>query len=177
MLNPKGEKLVSRLLLGGCGLTLVAGVLLAMVLAQGIGQLASSNGKDAGGIVMASMVFLAVLAGIGMMIAGLVMGLKLSVGKEDRSDRHLPDVTIASRFALTEHGEMIFSNFEYDAPGGKLYVQIRFPDGHIEEMRTAWAVFCQCGEGMRGAALVRGSWLSSFAPIIARAEPSQNPEL
>jgi len=91
--------------------------------------------------------------------------------------RHVPDVTIASRFAVNKVGEMIFSEFEFDAPGGDLYVQIRFPDGHIEEMRTAWGVFNQCGEGMRGAAMVKGSWLAGFAPIVAQAEPLRNPDL
>jgi hypothetical protein len=84
---------------------------------------------------------------------------------------------IASRSATNEIGEMIFGDFEYNAPGGELFIQLRFPDGHIEEMRTAWGVFTQCGEGMRGAAMVKGSWLSSFAPIITQAEPLRNPNL
>ena len=177
MMNPRGEKFVSRMLMGGCATILVGGVLLAMAIAQGVGQVAESGGKDAGGIVVASVLFLVVLGGVAMMIIGLVSGLKQSSGKNDGVMRHLPDVVITSRFATNDIGEMIFGDFEYDAPGGKLYVQLRFPDGHIEEMRTAWGVFTQCGEGMRGAAMVKGSWLASFAPIIAQAEPLRNPDL
>lgn len=177
MMNPRGEKFVSRMLMGGCATTLVGGVILAMVLAQGVGRVGASEGKDAGGIIAASFMFLVVLGGVAMMIIGLLSGLKHSFGKTDGAMRHVPDIVIVSRFATNGIGEMIFADFEYDAPGGKLYVQLRFPDGHIEEMSTAWGVFTQCGEGMRGAAMVRGSWLASFAPIIAQAEPLRNPDL
>jgi hypothetical protein len=175
MKNPRGEKFVTGMLMGGCGVTLVGGFILAMVLAQGIGQMASSG--SAGGIVAASFFFLVVLGGVAMMIIGLVSGLKFSSDKSESTMRHCPDVAIASRFAINEIGEMIFGDFEYNAPGGKLYVQLRFPDGHIEELSTAWGVFTQCGEGMRGAAMVKGTWLSSFAPIVTAAEPLRNPDL
>lgn len=176
-MNPRGEKFVSRMLLGGCATTLVGGLLFILLLAKGVGQLAESGQRDFGGIVVASVLFLIVLAGIGAMLFGLASGLKYSTGGRADSNRHVPDVAIVSRFAINHVGEMIFTDFEYDAPGGKLYVQLRFPDGHVEEMRTAWGVFSQCGEGMRGAALVKGSWLASFAPIIAQAEPLRNPDL
>lgn len=168
---------MTRMLLGGCGITVVGGIVLAMVLAHGIGSYASSQGKDAGGMLAAGVMLLVVLGGIAMMVFGLFSGLKLSSGGgASATMRHLPQVTIASRFAINTVGEMIFDNFEFDAPGGKLYVQLRFPDGHIEEMGTAWGVFCQCGEGMKGAAMVKGSWLASFAPMIAQAEPLRNPD-
>jgi hypothetical protein len=175
MMNPRGENFVSRMLLGGCGITLVGGVILAMALAHGIGQYAESH--EAGGLLVAGVLLLIVLGGVAMMIAGLVVGLKLSSDKGEADMRHAPQVTIVSRFAVNSVGEMIFSEFEYDAPGGKLYVQLRFPDGHVEEMRTAWGVFTQCGEGMKGAAMVKGTWLASFAPIIAQAEPLRNPDI
>ncbi|MHB8635630.1 MAG: hypothetical protein ACYC96_04060 [Fimbriimonadaceae bacterium] len=177
MMNPRGEKFVSRLLMGGCATTLVGGVLLAMVLAHGVGEMAASQGKDVGGIVTASFLFLVVVGGVAMMLVGLVSGIKYSAGGDANAMRHLSDVTVASRFAVNDIGEMIFSEFEYDAPGGKLYVQLRFPDGHMEEVRTAWGVFAQCGEGMRGAAMVKGSWLASFAPMITKSEPLRNPEI
>jgi len=173
LINPRGEKFVTRMLMGGCGVTLVGGFLFALMLVQGLGQFA--NTKEAGGMAIAGFFLVIALGGIVMMVAGLFSGLKYSFGSEVQTDRQLPDVVVASRFAINSVGEMIFSNFEYDAPGGKLFVQLRFPDGHIEEMSTSWGVFNQCGEGMRGVALVKGSWLSSFAPIVKQSEPLHDP--
>ncbi len=177
-MNPRGEKFVARMVLGGIGAILLGGFLFCLFFFLGIGQVAETKGADATGMAISVFGGLLVLAGVVMIILGLVSGFKYSsegTGKEGM--RHLPEVFIASRFAINSVGEMIFSNYEYDAPGGKLYVQMKFPDGHSEEFRTAWGVFNQCGEGMRGAAMVKGSWLASFAPIMTRAEPLRNPEI
>ena len=177
MMNPRGEKFVSRMLLGGCATTLFGGLLFGMVFFGGLLRMRETQGADIGQLLGAAFFLLIALAGMAMMVLGLVSGFKFSAGGDAGAMKHLPEVVVVSRFAMNEVGEMIFTDFEYDAPGGKLYVQLRYPDGHVEEMRTAWGVFSQCGEGMRGAAMVKGTWLSSFAPMITEAEPLRNPDL
>lgn len=178
MMNPRGEKFVARMVMGGIASVLIGGFLFCVFFFFGIGQVAESEGKSSGGMAISVFGGLLAVAGIVMIIWGLASGLKFSSDKgSTQGARHLPEVVVASRFAVNSVGEMIFSNFEYDAPGGKLYVQLKFPDGHTEEFRTAWGVFGQCGEGMKGAALVNGSWISSFAPIMLKAEPLRDVEI
>lgn len=105
------------------------------------------------------------LTGIVLAAIGLAMGF--NAGKASSKTERFQHVQVRSRFAVNEIGEMIFSNFEHDAPGGELYVQIMFPDGVVRELRTAWGVFNACGEGLWGAAVVEKDWLVTFVPEIA----------
>ncbi|HTQ08581.1 MAG TPA: hypothetical protein VMI31_00775, partial [Fimbriimonadaceae bacterium] len=47
----------------------------------------------------------------------------------------------------------------------KYYVRIQFLGGKRDELECARPVFDLCGEGMRGLAMVQGSWLSQFVPL------------
>jgi hypothetical protein len=164
-MDSKAEKGVATIFMWALGC--IAGGVLGGILLMPLGlkALAESNGSNITGVVFVALGPLVFVVGLILAVVGLVVGFQ--AGKIDSGPRQIPSVQVRSRFAVNEIGEMIFGNFEYDAPGGELFVQVMFPDGHIEELKTAWGVFCQCGEGMKGAATIQGDWLSSFVPVIA----------
>jgi hypothetical protein len=78
--------------------------------------------------------------------------------------REAPMAFVVARFAINHIGEMIFANFDEDAPEARYYVRLRFPDGHDEELECAFPVCAQAGEGMFGDATIQGRWLGAFVP-------------
>jgi hypothetical protein len=107
---------------------------------------------------------LSILGGIGVIGWAVFSGLNHN-NETDKGGPRLQPGYVMARFAVNEIGEMIFSNYEFDAVGGRFYVRLRFEDGHDEELECAPEVFDQAGEGMWGHAAIRGRWLGQFTPI------------
>jgi hypothetical protein len=72
---------------------------------------------------------------------------------------------VVARFAINEIGEMIFDNFDFDAPNARYYVRLKMPDGRDEEFECAQELLNQVGEGMVGNVQINGRWLGSFVPV------------
>ena len=105
------------------------------------------------------------VAGLALIGFAILSGIQHNRKAEMGPSRVAPQVYVMARFAVNEVGEMIFSNFDEDAIGGRFYVRLRFPDGHDEELECAYPVFAQAGEGMWGSAAIKGRWLGSFTLI------------
>jgi hypothetical protein len=175
-MQPSAEKGIANVFMWAIG-CVVGGILLSVMLVPaGLKAMAESKGQNMTGavfVVLGPMLFV-----IGLVLAAIGLFAGFQFGKAEGSARRIVPVQIRSRFAVNEIGEMIFGNFEYDAPGGQLFVQVMFSDGHVEELRTAWGIFTVCGEGMRGTAAIQGDWLASFAPDVpvpASGDPYRPP--
>ena len=172
-MDPSAEKGVANVLIGAVVCVVLSLVLTLMLLPVGLKALTESHGLNLTAVVFIIIGPALFVLGLAMAVLGLGVGFRFA--KSEQGERTVPHVQIRSRFAVNQIGEMIFSEFEYDAPGGELFIQVLFPDGHIEELKTSWAVFHQCGEGMHGSAIISGSWLSSFVPVIAPTALGSDP--
>lgn len=105
--------------------------------------------------------FVLMLIGAVLLVIGIAIGLSFAF-KLRTHPHEVQNVKVMSRYALNDAGEMVFSNFEYEAGGGKMYVQLMMPNQENLEFQTSWGVFLACGEGMTGNAIVQGDWLTSF---------------
>ena len=103
------------------------------------------------------------LAGYGV-FSGMSFNKKASTG----GVRMMSECYVVARFAVNQIGEMIFDNFEFDAPGARYYVRLKMPDGRDEEFECAHDLVMQVGEGMIGNVQVNGHWLGSFIPVPRR---------
>lgn len=175
MMNPGGERRLAGLMMIGCGLIVAGALLFLLFFLAGLIDMVQSKGSDVSLLLLATPMALLGIGGIGTIAYTIFKGFRLAGGDKSGNVIEVPECWIVSRFAINEVGEMIFGNFEEDAPGGKLYVQIRYPDGRTSEFQTVWGVFCQCGEGMRGSALSKGNWLTGFAPLMTPSQPIHDP--
>ena len=158
---------VASIFIWAVGCMLVSIPLTILFLPAGLASFAASKGTNFVSVIF--MIFGPAVFLVGLILTVVGLGAGFKAAQADSGPKQYPRVQVRSRFAVNSIGEMIFSNFEYDAPGGELFVQILLPTGDIQEVRTAWAIFNLCGEGMWGAAVVEGDWLSSFRPIIGRS--------
>jgi hypothetical protein len=155
------ERLIMVLLLGGVGLVLVGifqfffGIVLMGLWGFILGPIL-------------------VVLGLAALTTGLAIGLGHNrAGKSAAGIRPQEEARVIARYAINDIGEMIFDNFDYDAPGARFYVRLQYLDGKREELETARAVFDQCGEGMRGLLTVQGNWLSQFVILVDTQETRQ----
>lgn|GEM_PF-6139719 len=122
-------------------------------------------------------IFAVAIFGLGAVIFLIAMVLAVTLRSKEgkKSTGWHQGALILSRFAVSENGDLVFSDFETDAPSGKLLVQVEFANGKQREFRTSWPVFLQCNEGMRGAVLIEGDWISSFAMQSLEVTGPQHP--
>jgi len=145
------ERIIGQLFLGG-GVCFALGVFLTFF------------GVFFGTAMLSTGVFLCFL---GICLAGgaLLIGFGHIRAGSAKGEPVQQECRIMARYAINEIGEMIFDNFDYDAEVAKYYVRIQFLGGKRDELECARPVFDLCGEGMRGLAMVQGSWLSQFVPL------------
>lgn len=112
---------------------------------------------------------LLLVAGVGVLIGTIVMGLRRTSDRSYRAEPiRVPGLRVLSRFAITPVGETVFNQdyVDMEDPKTQLLVQVRYPGGRLEELRCAPDVWTQCGEGMVGDGIVQGKWLGGFAVHI-----------
>lgn len=109
------------------------------------------------------------LAGMGLVAYAVFSGLSFTNTLRTKSaPTPLDGVRIQARYAMNTIGEMLFNEQDWDLPGTRFYVRILYPNGRSSELECAYPVFCQCGEGMWGTAIIQGDWVSQFTPSIVR---------
>jgi len=106
---------------------------------------------------------------VGVLLIGLTLfsGLRRGHARSDTEPVIIGNCRIVAKYSINQIGEMIFSDFDRDAPGGKLYVRLMFPDGKSEELQCAVQVFGSLVDGMYGTATVQGDWLGGFQMTAA----------
>ena len=115
------------------------------------------------------------LLGMVLVVAGIITGICIKSVEKTAPGQIIHDCRILSRFAINDVGEMVFSDWEDYAPGGKLYIQLELPTNKTRELRTSWQVFLMCGEGMVGSVYLDGDWISSFVPRKVESNLPQSP--
>ena len=150
--NEGKEKLIGYMLVGG-------GVCIAF------GLFVTFLGLFLGAILLAMGIF-TVFVGICLLVGGLAVGFSHNRSQASGGPAVQQEARIMAKYAINDIGEMIFSNFDYDAEDAKFYVRIQFLGGRRDELECARPVFDQCGEGMRGLVTVQGAWLAQFVPLL-----------
>jgi len=125
------------------------------------------------GIVLKTIVLMAfgpIVTVLGVALAGYAVFSGVSFNKKTSTGgvRMMSECYVVARFAVNEIGEMIFDNFDFDAPNARYYVRLKMPDGRDEEFECAHDLVMQVGEGMIGNVQVNGRWLGSFIPVPRR---------
>ncbi|HVL39735.1 MAG TPA: hypothetical protein VM328_10135 [Fimbriimonadaceae bacterium] len=158
------------------GLAMIGGgaVLTVMLYGAAAARLAQSQGKDPTLLVTAVIGPLIIILGILLTGTGVFYGLyrnkKLATTKDVRSE---PGCQILARFAmLPGSDEMLFSESDYDPDweGVRYFARLATSDGRSIELECPIEVFRACGEGMRGTAMIQGSWLGGFQRTAIGAE-------
>lgn len=112
-----------------------------------------------------AMASLAILGGAVSLVSAAFVGLRQNAKITGGPTRET-EGRVQARYAINHLGEMLFDNFDFDAPhGAKYYVKVKYPDGQREELETARPVFDQAGEGMLGKFLIQGNWLTRFSML------------
>lgn len=112
---------------------------------------------------------------LGLVVSAISLATGLSIEKRAKASgtvMEIPDAQIVGRYAISEIGEMLFSDLDidFDNPKTKLYIRIHPPGAASLELRTNAPVWQSCGEGMRGTALLQGDWLGGFTPSLGQGE-------
>jgi hypothetical protein len=105
------------------------------------------------------------LAGILLAGWGIFSGHIANRRADAAGSQFIPNCYVVGRFEVNSNGEMIFSDFDYDAPKSKFIVRLKLPDGSDQEYECASQLLDQIGEGMIGNVQIRGRWLGSFTPV------------
>lgn len=130
-------------------------------------QRVQTHGRDVSLYFFCALGILAFLIGVGMVIAGLMMGAGHAFG----NDRRMPvqkagPVYIVAVVMTDKRHEHVFDMTMHDPEDLRYFVQVRFPDGTARELETAYEVMAGVGEGLYGNITYQGKWLSSFERVL-----------
>lgn len=160
MLDPKRQGLIGNLVLYGMIMAIVgvAAVMFFTIVAAFAGAAA----------IFVSLGVFAVVAGVVMMIVGVVNGRKMLGQLRDAPKLKVPG-RVTARFVLNTLGEMIFDPSTEDPSNIRgYYVQAELENGRNAEFKTGRETWDQAGEGMRGEFTFQGDWLGGFVRLPNR---------
>lgn len=150
---------ISRLVFFGIGSIVVA------VLGFGFGGLGAGLffGSQGSALMVLGFFILLGLAGVGMLVAALIIGSKEAFGNDNAKPVETqPDVYIMSTMIMTKQHDPVYDPDMFDDNDLRCYVQVEFPSGQKREFETHRVVLAAIGEGMRGTITYQGKWLSKF---------------
>ena len=148
----------------GFGVMFVGGVFRAM----------QTSGKDTNLFVFSSAAAIAVLVGIGMLVAGLVMGGREAFGDNSKQPQQRGGpVYVVACLVMDRQNEPVFDAEMFDEDELRFYVQVKFADGTPKEFETAQDVMGSIGEGMWGYIVYQGKWLNGFERILVDPQRPQ----
>jgi len=165
MLNPGKESRIGCLILSGIPIFLVGLAATLMLAGGGALRYLHTKGSDKSGLLFFGVGIVVALGGIGMTLAGIVLGLRAA----KRPAHSLPvesaeDCRIIARFSMNRQGEMLFDLDPDSTQELRHFVQVLLADGRRAEFKCAPEVFFTCGEGMKGLVEFQGDWLGRFTP-------------
>lgn len=155
------------MILVGLGLFIGGGFFATMCLMGAIG------GGGAGMFAMAGVGFVAVLAGIGLLITAIVMGLRQNKKLGNAKDAvSVANSKVIARYVTNSAGETIFdlSFVDWGDPKTKLLVRLEAPGYGTHEYRCNLPVWESAPEMCKGTAIIQGDWLAGFKPTIGAGQ-------
>lgn len=117
-----------------------------------------------GGVQTAIAVWIAgFVIGFLLFVSGLVLGLVRAKGiGASQVETRVEDTKIVAISALNPEMNPIWNEETYSEDEIKRYVHLRFPDGHVTELRIDKRMLDGIGEGMRGNAILYRDWMVGF---------------
>ncbi len=134
-------------------------------------SVARTLGDDAGpveGVYGGIAIFtIGILGSIITFIVGITKGVN-----EFKGTGHVqsvPHVIVMSKYVLNRNGEFVTEEYLWETePKLRFFVKMKLPNGELREFLTTMRVYMNCGDGMRGEAVIDGKWLGSFTAYIGR---------
>jgi hypothetical protein len=166
-MDEESQSRVTQLLGWGIGLAVVGfGGFVASLMGATV-QRMQSHGRDVSLYFYCALAILTFLAGLGMVVVGLLMGAGHAFG----SNRNMPEqksgaVYVVAVVITDKRGEYVYDMSMHDPDDLRYFVQIRFPNGTAREFETAYEVATTVGEGLYGNITYQGKWLSSFERVL-----------
>lgn len=160
-------------LVGGCGLSFISAVLMAVFAMGGVfrgtytREPLTNKITDAGTINWIPITFVFFTLGVVMMLGAVAFGLYTNA-TERSGARVTRPAKVLARYGFTRDGHMLVSDWEVEgADNPRYYVRLDFgyPLG-TTECECSEMLYFRCGEGMTGMAELQGKWLGSFIPTI-----------
>lgn len=102
------------------------------------------------------------LIGAVLLLIGIIVLLIIYLTRRWGRERTIPEAVVVSRFAMDSEGQMWFSCDGLEAQMRGFYVQLRLPDGSVEEYECTYGLYRQLKDGAKGRARCRGSQLLAF---------------
>lgn len=166
-MDEESQSRVTQMLGWGIGLMVVGLGGFVVSLVGATLQRAQTHGREVGLYFFCAIAILMFLAGLGLLIGGLMMGAGHAFG----NDRRMPvqtagPVYIVAVVITDKRHETVFDITMYDPEDLRYYVQVKFPDGTAREFETAYEVISTIGEGLYGTIRYQGKWLSSFDRVL-----------
>lgn len=167
---------VAKFVVGGAVLSLASLIVMLPGLAGGalLQQLGGSPTLLAIGVIA----MLGVVAGLALIGIGIAIGVRRVTKKHVGGERLVPGAYIVSVTCEDSHGQIVSDPAFHDAHELRYFARVRFPEGHVDELKVAPAMLDGLGEGMTGTVGVLGDRIVRFAqdrPEMADPSPHNRP--
>lgn len=102
------------------------------------------------------------LVGVAILIVGFLLFVFAYLTRRWGRTRVFEGATVIARFAIDPDGQMCFTVGGLEAQMRGFYVQLRLPNGEVEEYGSSYGLWRQLKNGMRGRAVCKGNQLQAF---------------
>lgn len=167
---------IAKFVVGGAMLSLVS--LLVMLPGLVGGGLLRELGGPPTLMVIGVIAFLGIVAGFVLMGIGIAIGVRRVTKKHVGGERLVPGAYIVSVTCEDSRGQLVSDPAFHDAHELRYYARVRFPEGHVDELKVAPTLLDGLGEGMTGTLGVLGDRVVRFLqdrPDMADPSPHNRP--
>lgn len=150
------EQVISTVLTVGAGLCILAVI--------GVLSLLSPRGYSRSLMIKHGLqtMKILILIGVAILIIGFLLFVFVYFTRRWGRTRVFEGATVIARFAIDPDGQMCFTVGGLEAQMRGFYVQLRLPNGEVEEYESSYGLWRQLRDGMRGTAVCKGNQLQAF---------------
>lgn len=102
------------------------------------------------------------LVGVAILIIGFCLFVLVYLTRRWGRTRVFEGATVIACFALDQDGQMRSAVEGLEAQMRGFYVQLRLPNGEVEEYESSYGLWRHLRDGMRGTAVCKGNQLQAF---------------